>query len=507
MLRDDGPRRRPRIGAQHELLVGEQRQSPGAAAPVRQPQARDLDWIAPRHEQPRVVVQAVARVPAAAVAEPVPHLVVRRGRRRPRQRRPELAGLLVAHVQRLPVGIEQRVVAPRRQPVLATVAAPRGARSGLAHEASELLVREHVDPRRRRQAQARAGPVLETHDVLAAVLGESTVAVERGEPLLLASPPPRAGARTAAGGRPGSGGYWRRDERHARSRGRDRAPSPVEQVEVERRLRPGGVAVAGVQGQRLRLRPLRGPRVESGALDFRARLALGELERAVHAVPRHERQRQLTIVGRPKQHVDRRRLIRLEPHHPAQAHDRIEHVARGPGQPRARRERERCGLAAPASDEPEPVGLVLEAPGSRHGVHQPRMALVTAARAPAHEQCRELGHELRLQEQLRERGVRGECRRAIEDHFRIARDLDPPRPSRVVVQRDAADLERGDGGHARFEAGFDAVVAPRDLVPAGAPHGPVISRTAWDRLAPCRPCRPVLEVPQVDEVAVAVRDG
>src|SRR5262245_7769364 len=113
------------------------------------------------------------------MTEAVPHLVRAAAARRPRLRRPEDAALLVAHVERFAVRIDDRVVAPRRQPMLPAVAAPGAAGAAFAHQAAEALVGEHVAPWHGRPLAARRRHV---DHVLAAAGREAAEAV-RQEPL------------------------------------------------------------------------------------------------------------------------------------------------------------------------------------------------------------------------------------------------------------------------------------------------------------------------------------
>ena len=106
----------------------------------------------------------------------VAHLVGLARRRWPRGRRPDLRSLLVAEPERLPDRIEDRVVRPRREAVLAAVLAPRGHGARLGHQRAEPLVREHVRPRRGSRA-----PCQDPDDVLASAGAEPAEAVGEAE--------------------------------------------------------------------------------------------------------------------------------------------------------------------------------------------------------------------------------------------------------------------------------------------------------------------------------------
>ena len=72
--------------------------------------------------------------------------------------------------------IQDRVVSPRRDPVLSAVLEPRGAGSRLAEETAEAPVREHIRPRARRKAEP-FGLWFESDQILRAVGGERTESV------------------------------------------------------------------------------------------------------------------------------------------------------------------------------------------------------------------------------------------------------------------------------------------------------------------------------------------
>src|SRR5207247_11328149 len=127
-----------------------------------------------------LLLELPARVPPEGVAEAVPHLERRERRDGTRQRRPEDARVLVAHVQRLAVRVGDRIVVPGRQAVLPAVPAPACDAAGLAYPAAEALIRDQVDPRHGRPL------AIEADDVLAAVRREAPVAVVEEERRLLA---------------------------------------------------------------------------------------------------------------------------------------------------------------------------------------------------------------------------------------------------------------------------------------------------------------------------------
>ena len=94
----------------------------------------------------------------AAVAPAVPHDI---GRRlvtdRQRRRRPELAAVVIAHVEDLAGPVADRIVRPGRELVVAAVLRPGIAAALGRHLEAERRVGDDIDPgRRRRLARARA---------------------------------------------------------------------------------------------------------------------------------------------------------------------------------------------------------------------------------------------------------------------------------------------------------------------------------------------------------------
>ena len=153
----------------------------------------------------------VTRVIAMSVSHHVLARSLANGQRRRRSTAPRV---VVADVEHLARRIAHRIVRPGGEQVLLAVDGPRAARARLGHEASEVRVGEHVDPRRRRPL-----PRAEDRHVLPPVGVEAAEAVEEFESPG-AAPPARRRAGAAAG-------------RGARSRDRDgvgavgpRAPAP-----------------------------------------------------------------------------------------------------------------------------------------------------------------------------------------------------------------------------------------------------------------------------------------
>src|SRR5262249_48946896 len=126
-----------------------------------------------RHVLGKLERDAVRVVGESTVAVPVATLV-RPGVLPDRQERraPQTAAVLVAHVDDLARLVADRIVRPGPELVLAAVERPRVPGARLRDLEAEPLVRDHVDPRRRRPV-----PLVEHDRVLAAVLDEAAEVV------------------------------------------------------------------------------------------------------------------------------------------------------------------------------------------------------------------------------------------------------------------------------------------------------------------------------------------
>ena len=171
---DDLHHRLGPLVAEHPLDVTGHGQLPRLVGRVAQRERRELHRRVDRDMDAQRGRDPVLGVLEAAVAESVPDLVRQGAARRLQRRRPEPAGRLVANVERLGAGIGHRVVGPRRQTQFVGVLAPGGGAAALGHQRAELGVRDHVRPGRRRHVVGR-----HRHHVLAMILGEAAVAVER----------------------------------------------------------------------------------------------------------------------------------------------------------------------------------------------------------------------------------------------------------------------------------------------------------------------------------------
>ena len=108
----------------------------------------------------------------AAVPLSVAHAVRRPARAGQGRRRPDLARLVVAQVERLAGRVRDRIVRPRGDPIRLAVALPGEARPALRDQEPEARIRDDVDPRRRRRL---AG--MQVDHVLAAIRCEPAQAI------------------------------------------------------------------------------------------------------------------------------------------------------------------------------------------------------------------------------------------------------------------------------------------------------------------------------------------
>ena len=180
------------------------------------------------------------------------------------------------------------------------------------------------------------------------------------------------------------------------------------------------------------------------------------LERGRLAVLVGQLQGLLAGIRGERREVDARGPAGGQAHAAPQARDRVEHRARRVGQRAPVLDRAGVADAAAAPQEPRAVGLVLRrADGlslDRRHVRDPDRLFVLRARPPRGEDRFEMGHELRLDEEVGERGMGPVGGRRRERQLRVRRDFDLARPGsevrdgnepdlRVVLRRDH-DLQR-----------------------------------------------------------------
>src|SRR5690242_3142518 len=111
-------------------------------------------------------------MPPLGVTEAMAHFIGTGAWHRCRRRRPEEPTLRDAEVERFATGTGHRVVEPRRQTVLATVAGPGEAEAAFRCHESARRIRHHVGPRQGRQLHPTRGTI-DPNDILGAVAGES----------------------------------------------------------------------------------------------------------------------------------------------------------------------------------------------------------------------------------------------------------------------------------------------------------------------------------------------
>src|SRR5207253_6743056 len=120
------------------------------------------------HIDPQLRDDAIFEVLEDGVTKTVTYDVWRRATRRPRCRRPELPGLLIANVKRFTGGVLDGVVVPGRQPEFMGVLKPGVSAAALRNDCSERWIGQHIDQRSRSHL---AG--LEGNEILVTVAGKT----------------------------------------------------------------------------------------------------------------------------------------------------------------------------------------------------------------------------------------------------------------------------------------------------------------------------------------------
>ena len=164
--------------AEHPFGVQRDRAFPGSRRRVAQHELEHLDGLVHRHEDAEARRDLVARVLPCGVALAVPDGVRPAVAGRQRRGRPETAGVLVADEDGLARRIADRVVAPRRQPVVVTVFGPGEAQAGFRRGESEPRMGHDVRPR---PGSDGAGGLIDVNHVFTAPVGEASEAVEHLE--------------------------------------------------------------------------------------------------------------------------------------------------------------------------------------------------------------------------------------------------------------------------------------------------------------------------------------
>ena len=173
----DGGRVSCAVGAEHPFGIGIDPEPHRNRAAVADRQARQLDRILLVDELRQLGDELAAGHAEDAVALAVPRLVSgRRVADHGGEWREAAARRLVVDVDRFARPIGDRIVRPRRQLVVAAVAAPGEGRAFGRTVEAERRVRDDVDPGLRRGAVAG-----EPDDVFAPLLGKAAIAVPVGQ--------------------------------------------------------------------------------------------------------------------------------------------------------------------------------------------------------------------------------------------------------------------------------------------------------------------------------------
>ena len=174
----DDERRLPRAAeAERPFGIRHDGEAALAARAVAQSQHAPLDRLDGIDEHQQLRFDALDLDLEAAVALAVRDVVTRIGATHGLcAGAPDVAAVLVAQVQRLARGIDDRIVGPGRQQVLAAVLRPGEGTAGFGHEGAEAGVRDDVAP-----GQWRATLAVQLDHVLAAAVGETAEAVRELE--------------------------------------------------------------------------------------------------------------------------------------------------------------------------------------------------------------------------------------------------------------------------------------------------------------------------------------
>ena len=166
--------------AEHPRDISGDGQPPRAVRRVADRQARDPDRVGARHVFEQIELEVRYGMPEAAIAPAMARdigaaWVTDRRRGRAEQR----AAVVVADVEGMTAGILYGIVRPWRQRVFAAVRSPGEAGTVGRDLETEPSVGDDVYPRHRRRLSGA-----ERHDILPAVVGEATQAIEKLMPRL-----------------------------------------------------------------------------------------------------------------------------------------------------------------------------------------------------------------------------------------------------------------------------------------------------------------------------------
>ncbi len=164
-------------GRQHPLGIVGRGDASGMVPGVLQAQPHHLDWRIEGGEEAQLLVQPVAVVLELRVAPAVAHEIGQGGTPGQGRRRPALACLLIAQIERLRGRVGDGIVPPGGEPVLTAVGGPGVAEARFRDEEAELGIGDDVDPGGRRPVLGPAPVAFEVDHVFLPVGREAAEAV------------------------------------------------------------------------------------------------------------------------------------------------------------------------------------------------------------------------------------------------------------------------------------------------------------------------------------------
>ena len=237
----------------------------------------------------------------------------------------------------------------------------------------------------------------------------------------------------------------------------------------------------------LRLRPRQGDRAIEGR---RVAILVGERHGGVPRGGDERREDQVGTFAGPEAHAT------------SEAHDRIEHGARGVRQGPAVDHRHRGADASSAPEESRAVRLELSASAGlalhQNNVGRPDRRLLGRSDSTGREKGLEPGQRFRLDEELGERRMRGVGGRRCQDELGIGCQLELSILDVEVRDRDAAHLGIVFRRDQHLERGRDGAVAPKELGVVLEERHAIRVRLDPRGLIPGRPHRTADDVPDKD---------
>jgi hypothetical protein len=197
-----------------------------------------------------------------------------------------------------------------------------------------------------------------------------------------------------------------------------------------------------------------------------------------------ELDRRLSIRRRAQEKRHRLLCARLHQHRAAQSKHRIEHIPDGSGKRLGAANRMRHAFEFPAPEPTRPIGFPFDRARSIHGMHHPRMPFPAIAHAPPRQEHATFFLRLGLDEQLRERRMRRECRRIGKRNFDLARDHERAGAIAFVAKGEPAKLERLGGRDQDLDPALEPGIRAADLEASRFPRRrclPGGTRLRWGR--------------------------